>query len=122
MVHIVLPSISYYGADVTRLRFTPVTLGSRLRVRSGAVVEGQGVRGAPARAGPVRRDRSGHIRYSLISVRLAYNVNSRASLARPAGTRTGPPHAPIAAEGEGTPEYDRPGLPARADHPPAGLL
>ena len=83
----------------------------------GLCVEGQGVRGAPARAGPVRRDRSGHIRYSLISVRLAYNVNSRASLARPAGTRTGPPHAPIARKGRlGRPcEYDRPGLPARAD-------
>ena len=37
MVHIVLPSISYYGADVTRLRFTPVTLGSAPLGRRGLV-------------------------------------------------------------------------------------
>ena len=59
--------------------------------------------------GAVRRDRSGHIRYSLISVRLAYNVNSRASLARPAGTRTGPHESRTTDRGR---EGKRPGRPA----------
>ena len=66
----------------------------------------------------VRRDRSGHRRYSLISVRLAYNVNSRASLARPAGTRTGPHDR--SRKGRETPRAPR-GPPARARAARIGL-
>ena len=87
-----------YRITARTLRAYALRLSSIL----GCLARARGRAAAAPRGTAVRRDRSGHIRYSLISVRLAYNVNSRASLARPAGTRTGPPHAPIA-EGKGRP-------------------